>query len=69
MRLPIGDLHRTQRLIREEGAGMARERVEYLYRTALARSRKNVDALQDMYEGQCQLGGWEPVRLYEQPLC
>lgn len=65
----LGDPDRIRKLIREEDAGMARERVEYLYRTAPARSRKNVDALQDMYEGHCQLCGWEPVKLYEQPLC
>jgi 5-methylcytosine-specific restriction protein A len=47
----------------------ARERIEYLYQTAPARSRKNVEALQERYAGRCQLCGWEPVKLYEQPLC
>ncbi len=65
----LGDPQRIQDLIREEDAGMARERIEYLYQTAPSRSRRNVEALQEMYAGHCQLCGWEPVTLYEQPLC
>ncbi len=59
----------VEALIRDEQPGAAAERLAYLYQQAPSRNRQLTQELQEMYNGQCQITGWEPRDRYGQNLC
>jgi 5-methylcytosine-specific restriction enzyme A len=67
--LLAGNESAVARLIREEPAGMAEERREYLITEVLRRDRDLVNELRDLYSGECQICGWAPVSSYGAELC
>jgi 5-methylcytosine-specific restriction protein A len=67
--LLAGNEGAVARLIREEPAGMAEERREYLITEVLRRDRDLVTELRDLYSGECQICGWAPVSSYGAELC
>lgn len=65
----LGDRTTVYQLLRDEKAGVARERQQYLYQSAPTRSRVLVEQLQELYEGRCQLCRWNPRDGYGRNLC
>jgi len=67
--LLLGDEEAVEGLVREEEYGIAWQRREYLFRQAPARNRQLVQALQELYRGQCQVCLWDPRDRYGESLC
>ena len=67
--LLAGDETEVANLLRNEPAGIADERRQYLMTTATRRDRDLVDQLRDLYAGECQICGWAPRRSYGTELC
>lgn len=67
--LLAGDSMAVQRLMLEEGAGLAAERQQYLTTRAVQRDGSIVQYLRDTYDGVCQVTGWNPRELYGIDLC
>jgi predicted restriction endonuclease len=55
--------------LREEPSGVAETRAAYLYQQAPTRNRQLVEDLHEMYDGCCQLCGWDPTDIYGKRLC
>jgi hypothetical protein len=56
-------------LLKDEDPGLAVERRAYLERKAPSRSRANVEALQQLYDGRCQICGLHPRTEFTVELC
>lgn len=67
--LLLGDRQKVYDLIEDEKPGAAEERRKYLYQEAPTRNRQLADELQSIYEGCCQLCGWDPRDEYDCNLC
>jgi hypothetical protein len=67
--LLLGDRDTVEGLVREEDAGIAWQRREYLYSQAPARNRQLVQELQSLYRGKCQICLWDPKDKYGESLC
>ncbi len=65
----LGDQDAVEGLVREEDAGIARQRREYLFRQAPVRNRQLVQELQALYQGKCQICLWDPKDRYGESLC
>ena len=68
-RILLGDGDAVSRLISAEAPGIADERRRYLFEQAPRRNPQNVRELRKLYEGMCQLCGWNPKTLYRRDLC
>ncbi|MBM3494345.1 MAG: hypothetical protein FJX72_08500 [Armatimonadetes bacterium] len=55
-------------LLIRDGAGLAERRRQYLHTEAPSRSRRNVEDLQRMYGGHCQVCLWDPRGQYGEHL-
>lgn len=67
--LLAGDADSVARLIREEPAGMAEQRRQYLIAEAVVRNRQFSELLRSTYSGRCQICGWAPRTVYGADLC
>ena len=67
--LLAGDEYAVARLIRNEPAGLAEERRQYLIAEAARRDRDLVLELRELYAGECQICNWAPRRHYQTELC
>jgi predicted HNH restriction endonuclease len=65
----LGDKDAVAGLIEKEKAGIAKKRIEYLYRRVPERNRLLVSKLQELYSGKCQLCLWNPQNVYGKYLC
>jgi hypothetical protein len=65
----LGGAEAVRELLREEPVGVAEARAVYLYQQALTRNRRLVDDLHALYDGRCQLCGWNPQDEYGKCLC
>ena len=68
-RILLGDPDAVSSLIRDETPGIAAERRRYLFEQAPRRNPQHVEELRDLYEGICQLCGWNPKSIYQRELC
>ena len=68
-RILLGDPEGVSRLITAEAPGIADERRRYLFDQAPRRNPQHVKELRELYEGMCQLCGWNPKSLYRRDLC
>jgi 5-methylcytosine-specific restriction enzyme A len=62
--LLAGDEEAVSRLLKDEPAGIAKERRDYLMTQAVHRDRDLVEELRKRYDGECQICGWAPRRNY-----
>jgi 5-methylcytosine-specific restriction protein A len=67
--LLLGSPEAIERLLGKDETGMAARRIRYLLQEQPARDRENVEALQSMYDGRCQVCGWNPRERYQKGLC
>ena len=67
--LLAGDENAVATLLREEPAGIAEERRQYLMTEVARRDRDLVEQLRELYAGECQICGWAPRRSYKTELC
>ena len=67
--LLAGDELAVNRLMKEEGEGLAESRRAYLQMRAAQRDGGLVRRLRDMHDGICQVTGWNPRKLYGVDLC
>lgn len=65
----MGNRSAVERLVRDEEAGVAEERKQYLYEEAPQRNPNLVDRLQNLYDGHCQICRWDPIDEYGESLC
>ena len=65
----LGDEEAVRQLLIEEPSGVAEARAAYLFSQAPTRNRQLVKELQKIYEGKCQLCGWNPMDEYGHWLC
>ena len=68
-RILLGDRDSVSRLIAAEAPGIAADRRRYLFEQAPRRNPQHVKELQGMYDGMCQLCGWNPKSRYRHNLC
>jgi 5-methylcytosine-specific restriction enzyme A len=59
----------VSRLIVKEAPGIAKQRRDYLLKRATVRNRELVLQLKEIYNGACQLTGWDPRKEYGVDLC
>jgi 5-methylcytosine-specific restriction enzyme A len=59
----------VEKLVKEELSGVAEYRAKILYKQMVTRNRELVKKLQGIYEGKCQLCGWNPIDEFGQYLC
>jgi 5-methylcytosine-specific restriction enzyme A len=67
--LLLDDATAVGEFLKEESPGIAESRAAYLYKQAPTRNRELVKELQTIYEGKCQLCGWNPVDEFDRWLC
>ena len=68
-RILLGNPDAVSSLIASEAPGIADERRRYLFEQAPRRNPQHVKELRNLYEGMCQLCGWNPTSLYRRDLC
>ena len=68
-RILLGDPVAVSGLITAEAPGIADERRRYLFEQAPQRNPQHVKELRKLYEGRCQLCGWNPKSRYRHDLC
>lgn len=67
--LLAGDADSVASLLREEPAGIAEQRRQYLTTEAVVRNRQFSESLRDIYSGRCQICAWAPRSIYGADLC
>ena len=67
--LLLEDDEAVAQLLKEEVPGIAETRASYFYKQAPTRNRELVKELQSIYEGKCQLCGWNPLDEFGHWLC
>ncbi len=67
--LLAGDESAVAMLLQDEPVGLAEERREYLITEVARRDRELVEQLREIYDGECQICGWAPLRTYRVELC
>jgi hypothetical protein len=65
----LGNLDAVRELLHDEPSGVAETRAAYLYQQAPTRNRQLVEELHGLYDGCCQLCGWDPQDEYGKRLC
>jgi len=60
----LADEESVRNLVREEKAGIIRERAEYLYGSVVKRNARLVHELRQLYSGQCQICQWDSLQRY-----
>lgn len=68
-RIVLGNQDAVSDLIMAETPGIADERRSYLFGQAPRRNPHHVKELRELYDGICQICGWNPKLLYQQELC
>jgi predicted HNH restriction endonuclease len=64
-----GDQVLVKSLLAEDKSGMASKRKKYFFTESQARNQKLVRTLRELYDGCCQLSGWDPRNIYGKDLC
>jgi hypothetical protein len=64
-----GDPDTVKQLVAREDPGIAAARRRYLYETVAKRNRRLVEELRTLYDGVCQITGWNPRRVFGVDLC
>ena len=67
--LLLGNSQLVEQLVKSENPGISEARREYLYGTALNRNLLLVKKLRDLYQGRCQICGWNSLGIYNVNLC
>jgi hypothetical protein len=65
----LNDKDLVKSMLTKDKFGMASKRRKYFYSEGPARSQKLVHTLKEMYDGCCQLSGWNPRQIYGRDLC
>jgi 5-methylcytosine-specific restriction enzyme A len=65
----LGNAELVQELVKSEDYGISKQRREYLYKIAPKRNLSLVKELNRIYKGQCQICGWQSVKIYGVKLC
>ncbi len=65
----LGNPSHLHTLVRDEAAGIAEARREYLFGTVVRRAARLALELRTLYEGRCQLCEWSPHARYGVELC
>lgn len=65
----MGRTEALTKLIQDAHAGLAQERRDYLLTQVPSRDRELVKELRSIYQGRCQLTGWNPRNDFGKDLC
>lgn len=67
--LLLGNPEMVSNLLKSDDFGICEARREYLYGTALKRNVLLVRKLRELYQGRCQICGWNSLGIYNVNLC
>ena len=65
----LGNSELVQELVKSEDYGISQKRREYLYKNAPKRNASLAKELNKIYKGQCQICGWQSLKICGISLC